>query len=61
MKYSIQKLASTKMTRQEFLTYLGVVVVGLVGIPSLISLLNDSNPQTKAKKITNYGTGPYGV
>jgi len=70
MDYSIRKLVSTKLTRKEFLLYIGVLFAGLLGIPSFLKLLVDTHPNMQSKKISGvtssqktigYGTGAYGV
>ncbi len=69
MKINLKKLSSTKLTRKEFLVYVGVVFIGILGIPTLLKLLTESSPNTKAikltrsnrPKVTGYGTGAYGV
>lgn len=59
------KLLSKRLTRKEFLTYLGLLVLTISGISGLLRTL--SNPQLaeferKASKTNRpYGDGPYGV
>lgn len=65
MNYSLQKMFTTKMTRREFLVYLGTIFVGFIGIPSILNLLVNSRPKlTKhdnPPSSTSYGTGAYGI
>ena len=69
MKSVVKKLASVKLTRSEFLTYVGVVFLGILGIPSLLKLVSDVSPKsnTNTKRIVKkpaphtFGSGAYGV
>jgi len=59
MQQLLNKFSTTKLTRKEFLTYLGVLTLGILGISSILKLLTEINPQTT--KQTAFGKGAYGV
>ena len=69
MSNLVKKLSSTKLTRKEFLVYVGVVFVGILGIPTLLKLVSDVSPKSNAntKRIVKkpaphtFGSGAYGV
>lgn len=69
MTLPLKKLSSAKLTRSEFLSYVGVVFLGILGIPSLLKLVSDVNPKsnTSTKRIVKkpaphtFGSGAYGV
>lgn len=64
MQKLLNKFQTTKLTRKEFLTYIGVLTLGILGISSFLKLLTDINPkQTKLtnNQTTGFGSGPYGV
>jgi hypothetical protein len=53
------------MSRKEFLRYLGVFLLGVVGINSVVHMLLQSHPQTRklteAKVGRGFGGGKYGA
>jgi len=62
---SIQKILTKEMTRREFLTYLGMLLLTVFGISTLLKNISSLNP-TKSKVTKNitkssFGYGPYGV
>ncbi len=65
----VKKLSTTKLTRKEFLVYMGAIFVGIVGIPSLLKLVSDVSPKsnTSTKRVVKkpaphtFGSGAYGV
>lgn len=59
MEQLLNKFSTTKITRKEFLTYLGVLTLGILGISSILKLLTEINPKTT--KQTAFGKGAYGV
>ncbi|MFZ3301088.1 MAG: hypothetical protein WA152_00020 [Microgenomates group bacterium] len=59
MQPLLTKFQTTKLTRKEFLTYLGVLTLGILGISSILKLLTEINP--KQQKQTAFGKGAYGV
>lgn len=67
MKLSLKKLSTVKLTRKEFLMYVGVVFLGILGVPSLLKLVSDVNPKLSTKRIVKksasrtFGSGAYGV
>lgn len=66
MQPLLTKFSTTKLTRKEFLTYLGVLTLGILGISSFLKLLSEVNPRmntsrTNNKKQTAFGKGAYGV
>lgn len=66
MQQLLTKFQTIKLTRKEFLTYIGVLTLGILGISSFLKLLSDINPKqtklgTKQQKQTAFGKGAYGV
>lgn len=60
----LKKLSSIKLTRKEFLVYMGRIIIGIVGITSLLRLLSEINPRSKGlrgNQPTSFGGGAYGV
>ena len=66
----LKKLSTAKLTRKEFLVYLGAIFIGIIGIPSLLKLVSDVNPHAKSQKLDRlaakpkpraFGSGAYGV
>jgi len=63
----IQKLLATKVTRREFLTYLGVLMLTVSGISSVmksvtnIDLFRSVEPSHDTKAQKGFGAGAYGV
>jgi hypothetical protein len=62
MSGPIQKILTKEMTRKEFLSYIGVFMLTLLGISSLLKNLSTLNPR-KTRKLTksSFGRGAYGV
>ena len=70
MKSLLKKISSVRLTRKEFLVYLGAIFVGIIGLPSLLKLVSDVKPGSKNQKVnklatkpksSSFGTGAYGV
>jgi hypothetical protein len=70
MSGHIQRILTKKMTRKEFLVYLGMIMFTVIGISSRIkslksiSSLNPTKIQKQPKTLsakTSFGSGPYGV
>ena len=70
MKSVVKKLSSVKLTRKEFLVYVGAIFVGIIGIPSLLKVVSDVKPNARAQKSNKlatkpkphtFGSGAYGV
>jgi Leucine-rich repeat (LRR) protein len=67
MNTYIQKILTKKMTRKEFLSYLGVFFLTIFGISSLLKNLLNLNTHSKktisSKRTgkTAFGRGAYGV
>ena len=58
---AIEALLSKKMTRREFLVYLGTLVLVLSGISGLLQKLTHHHQiATRAKPKHGFGAGPYG-
>lgn len=60
----IQKILTKKMTRKEFLLFLGVFFMTVSGISALLKNLSKLNPKFKktiAKKSSSFGSRAYGV
>ena len=61
----MQKILTKEMTRKEFLTYLGMLMLTIFGISSLLKNISSLSP-TKSKVTKNvvkssFGSGVYGV
>ena len=65
-----KKLSSIKLTRKEFLVYMGAIFVGILGIPSLLKLVSEVTPKSNVQKLKRlatkpkpraFGSGAYGV
>lgn len=66
MKQGLSVVLAKKMTRTEFLKYLGVMVVSVVGISSMLKNLAEINEPHKKVKLSSsgkrtFGSGAYGV
>lgn len=65
MNRSIVGVLKKQMTRKEFLTYLGIISVSVLGISSFIKSLSELDVSQKSKKTKDsknaFGTGTYGV
>lgn len=66
MQKLLNKFSATKLTRKEFLTYMGVLTLGILGISSFLKLLSEVNPKqtrlgTNNQKQSAFGQGAYGV
>jgi len=66
----LKKLSKAKLTRREFLVYMGAILVGIMGIPSLLKLVSEVKPKAKSQKLDrlatkprsrSFGEGAYGV
>lgn len=63
----MQKILTHEMTRKEFLTYLGVFCLTVLGISAFLKRLADLNPTQKTKLPKQvkaniaFGSGQYGV
>ena len=65
MQVSLQRLLSKQMTRREFLSYLGLMFITIIGISSFVKNLSDLNPKKQIKLPSSgkraFGSGAYGV
>lgn len=67
MNINLNKLSSVKVTRYEFLIYIGVLLLGISGISSIFKLVSNENPKYSSRKIVKktaprvFGAGAYGV
>jgi len=63
----IEKISTVKLTRKEFLVYVGTIFVGILGIPAFLELISKTHPVSRVSKssqnknITSFGSGAYGV
>lgn len=59
-----QQILSKEMTRREFLRMFGLIILGLVGLPQLLSLLHRSSglqaPAPQRVSAMGYGARSYG-
>jgi hypothetical protein len=56
---SLQRLTETEVSRKEFLTYLGALFLGVIGVSNVLKTLRET-PQKKERKSAGYGMGTYG-
>ncbi|MFZ3301978.1 MAG: hypothetical protein WA152_04670 [Microgenomates group bacterium] len=65
MQPLLTRFQTTKLTRKEFLTYLGVLILGILGISSFLKLITETNQSffRNSSKLTRagFGSGPYGI
>jgi len=70
MNNYMNKFSSIKLTRKEFLLYIGAIFVGIVGIPTIFKVISEVNPRVGNSKLTkssvktksrSFGSGAYGV
>ncbi len=57
----LKKISSTKLTRKEFLLYMGTLFLGILGISSVLKLISEVDPNLKKQKSYGFGSGAYGV
>lgn len=58
----IVQILDKEVNRQDFLKMTGVLLLGIIGLPQLLSLLTrsfDTAPDRKAQP-SGYGSSPYG-
>lgn len=55
----IEDLMSKKMTRKQFLTTIGVAVVGIFGLSSIMGILSQKGPDS-GHNLVGYGMRDYG-
>lgn len=60
-----RNLSTKKMTRKEFIYFIGLIALTVFGIPSLLKSLTDLGTPQKRKKFAStkhgFGTGAYGA
>lgn len=67
MNGHLQELLTKKMTRKEFLVYLGVIGLAVFGISSFFKSISNLNPTKNTKQFKKpvtkrpFGSGAYGV
>ena len=63
MKKHLHQLWGTRMTRNEFLLYLGMVVLSITGISAFFNNISRVTPSKHPKAVTksSFGSGAYGV
>jgi len=65
MKISFNRLLNKKITRKEFLSYIGIMFLGIFGISSMIKSILQLNAPKKnriqSKVKSAFGEGAYGV
>jgi len=59
MKQQVNELLQKEMTRQEFLTTLGFGLASLLGLSSVLKLLNGGLAHNKSSH--GYGSSNYGI
>lgn len=61
----IHKLMNTPMSRKEFLRYVGIMLLSLIGVGNVINAINNGHrnarPSLDTKTKRNFGGGKYGV
>jgi len=61
---NINKLMEQEINRKEFLRYIGIAVLGLIGVTTMMSNLNKalSGKSTKTRAVSSgYGGSAYGA
>jgi hypothetical protein len=62
---SVTNILNKQMSRRQFVSYIGIIALTLLGIPSLLKSLTDLGTPQKRKVVANsnrrFGTGAYGV
>lgn len=65
MNLITKKISSLRLTRKEFLIYLGSFLMVLIGIPAILKFFSGEGLKKpvliKNNKPTNFGSGAYGV
>jgi hypothetical protein len=63
LNLNTKQLLEKEITRQEFLKILGLIILGVVGLPQIVALLQHSmGPKTLSSKTNRgYGSNPYGL
>lgn len=57
----IQELMQQEISRQEFLRYIGVAILGIIGVSSLLQNLTSlSSSKSNHQESGGYGASPYG-
>jgi len=59
----MEELLSQSLTRREFITRLGVLLLGMTGIPSFLKTFGTDSSSVKAASTHSslgFGEGPYG-
>lgn len=59
----VDNILKHEVTRAEFIKYIGVALLGMIGISSFIKNLHKSvspRPKTTANRTTGYGKSAYG-
>jgi len=63
----VQTIREKEMDRRDFLKYVGIILLGVIGLRGLISLLSNSNDNPINKLSNNsekghgFGSGRYGA
>lgn len=55
----LEDLMQRKVSRREFLSYVGAGILAIVGVTSFLKTLG-VNKSTSTNRHTGYGSGPYG-
>lgn len=59
---SLHKLLKKKMTRKEFLLYIGVLFFAISGIAGVLERIGATHAHKKVSKVkSGFGTGAYGA
>ncbi len=53
----LQELLEKRLSRREFLTYVGAAIVAMTGVHAFLKTLTSQNKQNSS---LGYGSGPYG-
>ena len=61
----VQKLMNTPMSRKQFLRYMGIIALSLMGVGNVITALlkgrHTATKQPELKQRNGFGGGKYGV
>jgi hypothetical protein len=60
IKIRLNELLARKVTRQQFLKFVGIGVVTAIGLGPIMHLLNGKGNSLDYKLPHDYGSGPYG-
>ena len=61
----IEKILNQEMSRKQFLRFIGLGLLTIIGIPAIYNLLSprpaQNNMAAGSNKVSGFGLGPYGI